>query len=299
MASKIAKKEHSYTHGQLFSRISAVMRFVAEGRCVPPATILCMFEGPSGREVLRWPAHRTPTRAHVSTATGRASPQYEFPTFSGHPSWPWGSPTSRSVEERALTREACVGESHGRPAEHYHIEEEIGEGTFGVVNLVRSRHGGHDRCMKTVLKQDAFDHGMAAVLVVNERLTCRVCYSRSRSGDDWTTRSKRCVEKHSYFDTSRALHKSLDDTTDASRRTHELALCDRCHTAWASGAHVWVRAGHPRYTRATYGEETVGGSFTRRQFTTKTKISASSLQNWHWSHKRGGPTPTTFLKTLV
>ena len=60
----------------------------------------------------------------------------------------------------------------------------------------------------------------------------------------------------------------LHDTTDATRRTHELALCDRCHTAWASGAHVWVPAGHPRYTRAPYGEGAVGGSFTRRQFTT-------------------------------
>ena len=36
----------------------------------------------------------------------------------------------------------------------------------------------------------------------------------------------------------------LYDITDATRRTHELALCDRCHTAWASGAHVWVPAGH-------------------------------------------------------
>ena len=31
LAGKIAKKEYSYTHGQLFSRISAVMKFVAEG----------------------------------------------------------------------------------------------------------------------------------------------------------------------------------------------------------------------------------------------------------------------------
>ena len=58
-------------------------------------------------------AHRTPTRAHVSTATGRASPQYEFPTFSEHSFRLWGSPISRSVEGRALTREACVGECHG------------------------------------------------------------------------------------------------------------------------------------------------------------------------------------------
>ena len=31
MARKIAKKEYSYTHGHLFSRISAVMKFVAKG----------------------------------------------------------------------------------------------------------------------------------------------------------------------------------------------------------------------------------------------------------------------------
>ena len=32
---------------------------------------------------------------------------------------------------------------------------------------------------------------------------------------------------------------------------HELALCDRCHAAWASGAHGWVPAGHPRHTHGT------------------------------------------------
>ena len=92
-------------------------------------------------------------------------------------------------------------------------------------------------------------------------------YSRSRSGDGRTTRSKRGVEIHSHSDTllsTPPVH--FDDITDATR-THELALCDRCHTAWASGAHVWVPTGHPRYTRAPYGEA-VGGSLMRRQFTT-------------------------------
>ena len=65
--------------------------------------------GPIRARSAQVPAHRTPTRAHVSTATGRASPQYEFPTFSEHSFSPWGSPISRSVEGRALTREACVG----------------------------------------------------------------------------------------------------------------------------------------------------------------------------------------------
>ena len=49
-----------------------------------------------------------------------------------------------------------------------------------------------------------------------------------------------------YTHTSTTLEHStspLDDTIDATRRTHELALCDRCHTAWASGAHFWVPAG--------------------------------------------------------
>ena len=48
-----------------------------------------------------------------------------------------------------------------------------------------------------------------------ERFTCRVYFSRSRSG--WTARSRRCVEIHSYFNPSRALHNStrrpLDGTT--------------------------------------------------------------------------------------
>ena len=108
MARKIAKKEYSYTHGQLFSRISAVMKFVAEG---PRGFSACARPIRAGSaQVL---AHRTPTRAHASTATGKASPQYEFPTFSEHSFRLWGSPISRSVEGRALTCEACVGECHG------------------------------------------------------------------------------------------------------------------------------------------------------------------------------------------
>ena len=163
MARKIAKKEHSYTHGQFFSRISAVLKFVAEGptRTLGSLNVATMravrddslhVRGPIRARSAQVPAHRTPTRAHVSTATGRASPQYEFPTFSEHSFRLWRSQISGSVVERALTREACVGECHGRPTELYHIKEVIGEGIFGVVNLVRSRHGGHDRCMKTVLK---------------------------------------------------------------------------------------------------------------------------------------------------
>ena len=54
-----------------------------------------------------------------------------------------------------------------------------------------------------------------------------------------------------------------DNTTQHNSAQHELALCDRCHTAWASGAHGWVPAGHPRYTRADYGQEAVGGSTSR------------------------------------
>ena len=40
------------------------------------------------------------------------------------------------------------------------------------------------------------------------RRTCSVYCSRCRSGGSWTTRSRRGAEIHSYFDTSRALHKS-------------------------------------------------------------------------------------------
>ena len=54
-----------------------------------------------------------------------------------------------------------------------------------------------------------------------------------------------------------------DTTTQRNSAQHELALCDRCHTVWASGAHGWVAAGHPRYTRADYDQEAVGGSTSR------------------------------------
>ena len=125
MARKIANKEYSYTHGQLFSRIyTPVMKFVAEGptRTLGSLNVATMraarddslhVRGPIRARSAQVPAHRTPTRAHVSTATGRASPQYEFPTFSEHSFRPFRRPMSRSVEGRALAREACVGECHG------------------------------------------------------------------------------------------------------------------------------------------------------------------------------------------
>ena len=49
-----------------------------------------------------------------------------------------------------------------------------------------------------------------------------------------STRSRgRCTTRH---------HNATQHSTSAQ---HEL-VCDRCHTAWASGAHGWVPAGHPR-----------------------------------------------------
>ena len=69
-------------------------------------------------------------------------------------------------------------------------------------------------------------------------------------------------------------HDDVDDappdtTTQHNSAQHELALCDRCHTAWASGAHGWVPAGHPRYTRADYDQEAVGGSTSRAAHATQ------------------------------
>ena len=83
MARKIVKKEYSYTHGQLFSRISAVMKFVAEGlkRTLGSLNVATMraarddslhVRGPIRARSARVPAHRTPTRAHASTATGKS-----------------------------------------------------------------------------------------------------------------------------------------------------------------------------------------------------------------------------------
>ena len=83
MARKIAKKEYSYTHGQLFSSISPVMKFVAERptRTLGSLNVATMraarddslhVRGPIRARSAQVPAHRTPTRAHVSTATGKS-----------------------------------------------------------------------------------------------------------------------------------------------------------------------------------------------------------------------------------
>ena len=71
-----------------------------------------------------------------------------------------------------------------------------------------------------------------------------------------------CVREHSTKRTDGIIHRPCTRTTTHRPAQHELALCDRCHTAWASGAHGWVPAGHPRYTRADFGQEAVGGSTT-------------------------------------
>ena len=70
------------------------------------------------------------------------------------------------------------------------------------------------------------------------------------------------VREHSTKRTDGIFHRPCTRTTTHRPAQHELALCDRCHTAWASGAHGWVPAGHPRYTRADFGQEAVGGSTT-------------------------------------
>ena len=70
------------------------------------------------------------------------------------------------------------------------------------------------------------------------------------------------VREHSTKRTDSMIHRPCTRTTTHRPAPHELALCDRCHTAWASGAHGWVPAGHPRYTRADFGQEAVGGSTT-------------------------------------
>ena len=70
-----------------------------------------------------------------------------------------------------------------------------------------------------------------------------------------------------------------DTTTQHNSAQHELALCDRCHT-WASGAHGWVPAGHPRYTRADYDQEAVGGSTSRARARDTSHRHTSCEQGW-------------------
>ena len=73
------------------------------------------------------------------------------------------------------------------------------------------------------------------------------------------------------YSTDRVCDAPQHTTTQHNSAQHELALCDRCHTAWASGAHGWVPAGHPRYTRADYGQEAVGGSTSRARTRIRTR----------------------------
>ena len=69
------------------------------------------------------------------------------------------------------------------------------------------------------------------------------------------------MREHSTKRTDGIIHRPCTRTTTHRPAQHELALCDRCHTAWASEPHGWVPAGH-RYTRADFGQEAVGGSTT-------------------------------------
>ena len=73
------------------------------------------------------------------------------------------------------------------------------------------------------------------------------------------------------YSTDRVCDAPQHTTTQHNSAQHELALCDRCHTAWASGAHGWVPAGHPRYTRADYGQEAMGGSTSRARTRIRTR----------------------------
>ena len=79
-----------------------------------------------------------------------------------------------------------------------------------------------------------------------------------------------------------------DTTTQHNSAQHELSLCDRCHTAWASGAHGWVPAGHPRYTRADYDQEAVGGSTSRaRGRANDTRRETHTASNTGAEHRDG------------
>ena len=103
----------------------------------------------------------------------------------------------------------------------------------------------------------------------------------------------RTVREHSTKRTDGIIHRPCTRTTTHRPAQHELALCDRCHTAWASGAHGWVPAGHPRYTRADFGQEAVGGSTTttRTQATRDARHAVrtpSVLFTRTWGWNKGG-----------
>merc|ERR1719240_312397 len=60
-----------------------------------------------------------------------------------------GSPVQR------VSRQALLAKRKGRPHVHYDIIKKLGQGTFGVAELVKHRHTGQIRCMKTVNKAKA------------------------------------------------------------------------------------------------------------------------------------------------
>lgn len=60
-----------------------------------------------------------------------------------------------TTREATLTREAHLVKQSGRPHNKYKVLKKLGEGSFGVAELVEHKYNGRKRCMKTVNKKKA------------------------------------------------------------------------------------------------------------------------------------------------
>ena len=121
----------------------------------------------------------------------------------------------------------------------------------------RTQDGRWNRCLSSTSQTKPFDGARDRVKVdqkdLDEHRNNQPSWCQFRTGGGFRTDDEQ----------NRCPDAPPDTTTQHNSAQHELALCDRCHTAWASGAHGWVPAGHPWYTRADCDQEAVGGSTSR------------------------------------
>jgi len=69
-------------------------------------------------------------------------------------SWRIQDPAS-NIDSRWKNRQAHLTKQKGRPHNKYRVLKTLGEGSFGVAELVENKYTGRKRCMKTVNKQKA------------------------------------------------------------------------------------------------------------------------------------------------
>jgi calcium-dependent protein kinase len=67
------------------------------------------------------------------------------------------------------TRTILIKDAHkGNPMTYYEIGQQIGQGMFGIVNLVKHRESGHERVLKTINKRTAVAAGTPLAMLSQE-----------------------------------------------------------------------------------------------------------------------------------